>query len=75
MTDPGKIANSRISIVAKKDRITILCEFLSQCVLFDVLYHNYHVWIEIELQVKFYRYFPDLGHLQLLLTTQKKMLT
>ena len=51
-TDPGKIANSKVSIIAKKGaEFEYFANFLFNVVLFDVFYHNYHVWMEIVLQI------------------------
>ena len=61
--DPGKISNSLESqLLRKKAQITIFCEFLLYgVVLFDVFYHNYHVWMEIVVQIKSHCDFPDFG--------------
>ena len=41
-TDPGKIANSRISIIAKKvANIKYSANFFCSVMLFDAFYHNY----------------------------------
>ena len=51
-TDPGKVANSQISIITKKGaEFEYFANFFCNVVLFDVFYHHYHVWVEIVLQM------------------------
>ena len=49
-TDLAKIANSQISIIAKKGAGWNILQISFAMVLFDALYHNYHVWMKIVLQ-------------------------
>ena len=52
MTDPGKIANSQISIIAKKGaEVDYFANFSCNVVLFDAFYHKHHVWMENMLQI------------------------
>ena len=51
-TDPGEIANSQISIIAKKGvEIEYCAKLLCNVVLFDVFYHSVYVWMETVLQI------------------------
>ena len=55
VTNPGKIAHSKISIMAKKGvEVECFANVLCNVVLFDASYHNYHVWMENVLQIEFY---------------------
>ena len=49
-TDPGKIANSLTSIIAKKGEVEYFSNFFCNVALFDAFYQNYHVWMENVLQ-------------------------
>ena len=72
-TDPGNIANSQISIIVKKGaKLQYFANLLCSEVLFDVFHHNYHVWMDIVLQIKFNRDFPDFGHLAAFLDHTKE---
>ena len=51
-TDPGKIANSRISIISKKGaEVEYFANFFCILLLFDAFYHSYHVSMENVLQI------------------------
>ena len=51
-TDSGKIANSQISIIAKKGaEVEYFANFFCNVALFDAFYHKYHVWMENMLQI------------------------
>ena len=51
-TDPGKIGNFQISIIAEKGaEFKYFANFFRLEVLFDVFYNNYHVCMEIVLQI------------------------
>ena len=60
--DPVKISNSRISVFAEKvARLQYFAKLFCNVLLFDVTYHNYHVWMEIVLQIQSYRSISDFG--------------
>ena len=51
-TDPGKIANFQISIIAKKGaEVEYFANFFGNEELLDAFYHKYHVWMENVLQI------------------------
>ena len=61
-SDPGKIANSQMSIIAKKGaEAENFANVFCNVVLFDAFYHKYHVWMENVIQSSFYRDFLDFG--------------
>ena len=46
----------------KKEKNYNILQLFRSVELFDVFYHNHHVWMDIVLQIKFYCDFPDFGH-------------
>ena len=58
-TDPGKIANFQISIIVKNGAEAEYFANFCNVVLFDAVYHNYHVWLKNVLQIQFCRDFLD----------------
>ena len=51
-TDPGKFANSQISIIAKiVAKFQYFANSFCSVVLFDLFFHNFHVLMEIMLLI------------------------
>ena len=52
MTNPGKIANSQISTIAKNGAgVEYFANFFCKVALFDAFYHKFHVWMKNVLQI------------------------